>query len=219
MRPTARHRAQRPTPPKSSLPPLSRVTRLLRRPIVALALLGTLSAGLLWVWSEGAILYGDWRPTDRTLVQSIVQDGTVFLFLMNYTADDVHVLEKVLPSLRAGARSRGVEAWGIKPQTLEGWEFNSLAYWRVGSLFVIPVDHRPFYKGTFVGLPLWCIAAALAMPVGLAALGARLRRYLRRRRGQCVDCGYDLYSNTTGVCPECGCATRPEKGDSIGPDA
>ena len=219
MRPMARHCTQRPTPPKSSLTHLSRVTRLLRRPVVALALLGTLSTGLLWVWSEGAILYGDWRPTDRTLVQSIVQDGTVFLFLMNYTAGDVHVLEKVLPSLRAGARSRGVAAWGVKPQMLEGWEFESLAYWHVGSLFFVAFDGPPFFEGHFVALPIWCIVAALAMPVGLAALGARLRRYLRRRRGQCIDCGYDLYSNTTGVCPECGCATRPEKGDSIGPDA
>ena len=29
---------------------------------------------------------------------------------------------------------------------------------------------------------------------------------VRRRRGQCVRCGYDLTGNTSGTCPECGTA-------------
>ena len=32
--------------------------------------------------------------------------------------------------------------------------------------------------------------------------GERLKR--RRVRGECVRCGYDLYANESGVCPECG---------------
>jgi hypothetical protein len=33
----------------------------------------------------------------------------------------------------------------------------------------------------------------------------RLRRVqIRRRRGLCVECAYNLTSNTTGICPECG---------------
>jgi hypothetical protein len=31
-----------------------------------------------------------------------------------------------------------------------------------------------------------------------------LRRHLRRRRGLCERCGYDVKYNTSGVCPECG---------------
>jgi len=31
-----------------------------------------------------------------------------------------------------------------------------------------------------------------------------LRRHRRRRRGECIGCGYDLTGNESGVCPECG---------------
>lgn len=42
-----------------------------------------------------------------------------------------------------------------------------------------------------------------------AAAGYVLGPYLFRRPrfpGKCVHCGYDLTGNTSGVCPECGCA-------------
>ena len=32
-------------------------------------------------------------------------------------------------------------------------------------------------------------------------------RRQRRERGQCLQCGYDLRGNVSGVCPECGSAT------------
>ncbi len=31
-----------------------------------------------------------------------------------------------------------------------------------------------------------------------------LRAAYRRSQGRCALCGYDLYANLTGVCPECG---------------
>ncbi len=31
-----------------------------------------------------------------------------------------------------------------------------------------------------------------------------MQRRLRRQRGQCVNCGYDLREQTTQGCPECG---------------
>ena len=31
-----------------------------------------------------------------------------------------------------------------------------------------------------------------------------LRRYVRRRRGRCIKCGYDLRGNLSQGCPECG---------------
>ncbi len=31
-------------------------------------------------------------------------------------------------------------------------------------------------------------------------------------QGTCRHCGYDLFGNTSGKCPECGCATKPRKG-------
>ena len=40
--------------------------------------------------------------------------------------------------------------------------------------------------------------------------GRRRRRY-RRRHGLCIECGYDLTGNTSGVCPECAEPTSTEK--------
>ncbi len=43
--------------------------------------------------------------------------------------------------------------------------------------------------------------------LGFGRLPALLRRYRREQRredGLCVDCGYDLTGNVTGVCSECG---------------
>ncbi len=34
-----------------------------------------------------------------------------------------------------------------------------------------------------------------------------LRRYVRVRRGQCIECGYDLRGGDHGVCPECEAST------------
>jgi hypothetical protein len=49
---------------------------------------------------------------------------------------------------------------------------------------------------------------------GLALLTSRalssIRRRLRRARGRCTGCGYDLKGNTSTVCPECGVAPKRE---------
>ena len=61
---------------------------------------------------------------------------------------------------------------------------------------------RPFGEVT-VTFPLWLIVLALVAPV---ALGRRaLRSSLRRARGLCLSCGYDLRASP-GRCPECGMA-------------
>jgi hypothetical protein len=56
--------------------------------------------------------------------------------------------------------------------------------------------------------PLWPGLFADSLFYGLIwgaafVLIVTLRRSMRRRRGQCVKCGYDC-TNSAGVCPECG---------------
>jgi hypothetical protein len=54
-------------------------------------------------------------------------------------------------------------------------------------------------------------AAIFAVPPAPCAVTAwRDRRRLRTRaaQGRCLACGYDLRTNQTGVCPECGAATK-----------
>lgn len=55
--------------------------------------------------------------------------------------------------------------------------------------------------GGYFILPLWCLLAAVALPLALTG-----RRY-RRIPGLCHRCRYDLRGNVSGVCPECGAPT------------
>ena len=41
----------------------------------------------------------------------------------------------------------------------------------------------------------------------IAFIRGPLRRWRRRRRGECLTCGYNLTGNVSGVCPECGTQT------------
>ena len=54
------------------------------------------------------------------------------------------------------------------------------------------------------GVPFWSIAAlAVIYPSAALAVGP-LRRRRRRKRNQCVQCGYNLRGLTERRCPECG---------------
>ena len=39
-------------------------------------------------------------------------------------------------------------------------------------------------------------------------LFTRVRRRIRKRKGRCLSCGYDMTGNQSGDCPECG-VSRP----------
>lgn len=52
-------------------------------------------------------------------------------------------------------------------------------------------------------IPVWAVCLGFsAYPSTI--LGLHIRRWRRRRRGLCINCGYDLTGNVSGVCPECG---------------
>jgi hypothetical protein len=101
-----------------------------------------------------------------------------------------------------------------------GWPFICLWYRRVqspdgtlqlqGSWSVErPTPLRPVPHPVF---PTWLIYPGLAGNLALhSAIWAALfftpralRRHLRRRRGHCINCGYDLRGNDATPCPECG---------------
>ena len=54
------------------------------------------------------------------------------------------------------------------------------------------------------GWTLVPVALALAAYPLVTLNRGPLCRRRRRKRGQCLDCGYDLTGNVTGVCSECG---------------
>ncbi len=64
-------------------------------------------------------------------------------------------------------------------------------------LWVLPT--RPIWRGFALNTLLY---AALLWPLWSAPFATR--RLIRKRRGQCVRCGYDLGHAEHEVCPECG---------------
>jgi hypothetical protein len=56
-----------------------------------------------------------------------------------------------------------------------------------------------------IPVPFATSTAAIAAPIFLLlTVPPALRRHLRRRRGHCLRCGYDLKANYAAPCPECG---------------
>jgi hypothetical protein len=64
---------------------------------------------------------------------------------------------------------------------------------------VLPL--RPLWLGLAADTALYAAAVWMAVPGPLL-----LRRTLRRRRGQCSACGYNLHHVDHRACPECGAA-------------
>ena len=62
---------------------------------------------------------------------------------------------------------------------------------------------QKFSAAIWPGFVANSIFYAAALGILLIARGA-MRRTLRRRRGQCVHCAYDLRGSGHAACPECG---------------
>ena len=54
------------------------------------------------------------------------------------------------------------------------------------------------------GGPFWSIAAVATIYPSIALAMGPLRRRRRRKRNQCIHCGYSLQGLTEPRCPECG---------------
>lgn len=97
---------------------------------------------------------------------------------------------------RLGADRDGVYAIRETPLVMLSWLefFSDKGGYRVTQLILSPA--AAFMLAIVLGFfPAWVV------------LTPRLRRRSRRRRGECIDCGYNLVGNVTGTCPECGSIT------------
>jgi hypothetical protein len=64
------------------------------------------------------------------------------------------------------------------------------------------------YAGEISPAAAFVLAAILGLyPIGYFLAPRLRRRSHRRRHGLCVQCGFDLSGNESGVCPECGTRT------------
>ncbi len=60
-------------------------------------------------------------------------------------------------------------------------------------------------------VPLWLAWSIVSAYPIIAVTKPLLVRRLRRKRGHCMACGYDLEGNVSGVCPECGTDIPPKQ--------
>jgi hypothetical protein len=103
-----------------------------------------------------------------------------------------------------------------RPDPLAGWEprWGKLL---VGSLFatlpvLIVLNFLPgggLVLRVYVGVGWFC-AVAVAVTASRISAFRKLNNSMRRRdQNRCRQCGYDLTSNMSGVCPECGTPCPP----------
>ncbi len=69
-----------------------------------------------------------------------------------------------------------------------------------------PIPFYPLWPGLIANTLIYA-TLSLGMLTGLPAA----RRALRRRRGHCPMCNYNLTGNATGRCPECGHINNPTR--------
>ena len=62
--------------------------------------------------------------------------------------------------------------------------------------------------GERICVPLLLLVLLFGSYPLIAFIRGPLRRWRRRKRGKCQNCGYNLTGNVTGVCSECGTAVR-----------
>ncbi len=83
-------------------------------------------------------------------------------------------------------------AWrvGIGPRPSPPWGFS-------GTMWVV--------ESSFLRLPVWPLAILLVVPPIQNSIYER-RRLRRKKRNECLDCGYNLTGLIEPRCPECGCS-------------
>jgi hypothetical protein len=99
-------------------------------------------------------------------------------------------------------RHRGVGFCWLK--IAEGNDYLVLPHGRLEEWINTPWDGK-WYPET--SAPLW-VPAALFLATAAALRVVAKKTPASYRPGQCPSCAYDLTGNRSGVCPECGSATR-----------
>ncbi len=83
--------------------------------------------------------------------------------------------------------------------------------WRIplsifGEVSIRTGSNRNHWRYVVVRLPLWAMVGLLFCHPAVAFFRGPFLHRRRRKRNQCISCGYDRSGNTTGICPECGAA-------------
>ena len=75
------------------------------------------------------------------------------------------------------------------------------------SLLIRSDTNGPFRR-TWLIFPLWLSTCVLVTLMSIPLVRGPLRRWHRRWKGRCLECGYDLRGLRSRRCPECGMRFR-----------
>lgn len=156
---------------------------MIRKVIILMLTLGAAGMVALWAttaWRSAEYLYHD-RTTSTYLVVG-VEAGWAHVC----TWPSAFGLPAHLPP-------------GVRPHSLT----SLMRYIRRTGPY-LGVMAGPYLGVKVLSIPLYVPVVLFAAYPTLAFIRGPVRRRRRRRKGLCVECGYDLTGNVTGVCSECG---------------
>ena len=101
------------------------------------------------------------------------------------------------------ARSLAGELWDmIRPGQQARWLNREAAFIQINGRYAIPF--RPIWPGFAINTIFYAAIFVILWLLTLSLFTAR--RVIRRKRGCCINCGYDLSHAEHEACPECGVA-------------
>ena len=180
---------------------------MIRKAVIVVLTLGAVSNALLWCvctvphrpGPRDMALRGYWT-SDPYLIRGCIVSASLSYRLANrrwneaFWSSDVGIFRITCYSPHKCTSSFARHSYA-RYREFGGFGFNSgltcCAKGRLGISFSADV-------------PLWASSVFLATYPTIAFIRGPLRRWRRRKRGECVNCGYNLTGNVTGVCSECG---------------
>ena len=123
---------------------------------------------------------------------------------------DITLYKSLRVYLKDGAC--GLRLLSLPTKTASRSEFHaSLDYnaRQMRKAFALSSMKRGSYRITWLVFPLWFPTVVLAFTGTVPIFVGPVRRWWREWKGHCLECGYNLYGNRSGRCPECGTRFRP----------
>lgn len=203
----------------------SRIMRKIALITTTLAALGMLTCGLVglvhplnpsWKLSEVSFIRATFEGGYVQLAASLPIDGTAGAKGADLAELDLDIKLRVLGARigpdaftefgalvprRDAIRLPGLVAWTNTVPSLATFDWSNA---KTLSIEPTGTSGGQTVRFAVVVTPFWIPPTFLAAYPIFALIRGPLRRWRRRRRGLCLNCGYNLEGNMSGVCPECG---------------
>ncbi len=185
---------------------------MIRRAIIVMLTVATLLTGILFVASfavQPAGVLRDVIDSRDTLVVLRAHRGGLAFYISRMsltphavTAEVYDQDPEVFKTVREYRRTMLLQWSMANPAFYQGSNAT-----RFGCSLPTQNANAPIPLPTKIGyltFPIWCPLLAFAIIPAFVLIRGPLRRRARRKRNECVGCGYNMTGNESGVCPECG---------------